>query len=80
MYSIIIFFPTQKKYFITIGLHGWPINILEVFIQYKRFKPSPGTIWVYFKVWDMFKDIINQGKVCPFFYLVVISSSNDYWI
>ena len=40
--------------------------MLEVFLQNKRNKTYPGTIWMDVKVWDLLKETANQGKVSFF--------------
>ena len=42
------------------------IHDTKVYLQYNMGKPSTGAIWIYVKVWDLFKDTINRVKASFF--------------
>ena len=52
-----------KGYHLTYSICLGSIHEPKVFLQDKRGKTSPGDIWLDVKVWDLFKDTINQVKV-----------------
>ena len=58
---------------ITCSLHGGFIHDITVLLKDKRYKPSPGAIMMDVKFWDMFKEIINQGKVIFYWYPFLIN-------
>ena len=52
-----------KGHHLTYSICGGSIHETKVLLQDKRVKPSTGDIWLDVKVWDLFKDTINQVKV-----------------
>ena len=64
----------QREDYITRSTHKVSIHLIDFLLPYNKRKMSPGEFRMDIKIWDLFREEIQQGNMSLFGYLIVVDT------